>query len=105
MKIRRFRIADDRHLVLPLGLQSAPGARHLRMHSGATIELDFDDPRVRLYQRFLANRIKLGDLIELDAAEPTPAAPTTPAKAAASSSSAPFVVNPPTPASPAQGGK
>ena len=97
--IRRFQIPDGKHLTLPLSLYAAPGAKHHRMCDGDVVDLDFSKPNVQRHQRFIANRVKLGDLVELDASKPIPPKPA-PAAAAPSSADAvqakPFQVNPPT---------
>lgn len=91
--IRRFRIPEGKHLTLPLSLYAAPGAKHHRMSDGDVIEIDDSKPNVQRHQRFLANRLKLGDLVELDAAAPAPKKPA-PAESAPAAKAKPFEVNP-----------
>lgn len=73
IKIRTFRVAPGtdetgpRVIIPPKGLLTGPGARHLRLRSGETFELPADK-----VDRYIRNRIKLGDLIEV-AAEFSPA--------------------------------
>lgn len=95
MKNRQFIVPEGRHLTLPVGLLPAPGATNMRVAGGEVITLDDDDPRTKQYQRFISNRIKLGDLVEVDA----DAATSAPKPQAVAPSSAkpekPFEVNPP----------
>lgn len=65
----------SRHLTLPQGLAPGPGATHMRLEPNAVVTVD--DDRATLFQRFLANRITMGDLVELDAA-PAEAPAATP---------------------------
>lgn len=98
MKNRHFTVPEGRHLTLPVGLLPAPGAQNLRVAAGEVITLDDDDPRTKQHQRFISNRIKLGDLVEVEekfaatAPRPQQLAASAPAPAAPAK---PFEVNPP----------
>lgn len=78
---RRFRVPDGRHVVLPQELLSGPGATNMRLEPGAIVDLD--EARCQRHQRYIAGRVRAGDLIEdQDAPDPTsssstPAAPVT----------------------------
>lgn len=61
---RHFQAAPGRTLTLPQGLAAGPGATNLRLDPGAVVTVD--DDRAAHYQRFLANRVAVGDLVELE---------------------------------------
>ncbi len=72
MTNRRFTVASGRVLVLPRSIAAGPGATNMRFTEGATLELAPGQ-----VDRFIRNRIALGDLVEqLPAARP----PRLPAK-------------------------
>ena len=64
---RRF--TAKTHLTVPMGLLAGPGATHLMLEPGTEIEVE--DAAATLHGRFLNNRVKLGDLVEIDAAAPS----------------------------------
>lgn len=90
---KHYLVHADRHVTLPVGLLPAPGAMNMRVAAGQVVTLDDDDPRTKRYGRFIANRIKLGDFVEIDEAEATAAAKPAPT-APSSAKPAPFVTNP-----------
>jgi hypothetical protein len=61
---RTFRARPDRTLTLPRDLAPGPGASNLRLDPGAIVTVE--DDRAQRYQRFLANRVAVGDLEEVD---------------------------------------
>ncbi len=71
MTTRTFKVGDHAHLTLPIELASAPGVNHMRLKPGEVIELDED--RCNTFQRFIAGRVRAGDLVELAAGTPAPA--------------------------------
>lgn len=75
-KTRRFRVVTT--LVPPQSLLAGPGATNMRLESGAIVDLDAD--RCALHQRFIAGRLRAGDIVE-DATAPAPAAEPPPAPA------------------------
>jgi hypothetical protein len=75
MSIRKFKIPAGRALALPHGLQTAPGAMTMRVNAHDIFELDSE--RCQQFQRFIAGRLRAGDLIELDANTPAELAPAT----------------------------
>lgn len=71
--IRRFDVPEGRVVTLPADLTEGNG--NTRLVGPATIDIDSD--RIGVHARHIANRLKLGDLVER---KPTPAAPAAPVK-------------------------
>jgi hypothetical protein len=74
-QMRTFRVAPgapgdgDRVVIPPKGLLTGPGARAARFRSGETFQL----PAETAACRFIRNRVRLGDLVEVTAPELAPA--------------------------------
>ncbi len=66
MTTRRFKAAEGRHVTMPQGLATGPGATTMRLEPGDSVDLDGD--RCQAFQRFIAGRLRAGDLTE-EAAE------------------------------------
>lgn len=60
---RRFRVQPGRHVVLPVNIKAGPGATNMRYEPDSEFELEHE--RCRRGQRYLANRIAMGDLVEI----------------------------------------
>jgi len=58
------------HLTLPQALQAGPGATHVRLAPGETVELD--EAACAKESRFIAGRVRAGDLVEITAAPKAP---------------------------------
>lgn len=70
MSIRRFSVPDGRMVTLPADLTEGNG--NTRVQGPETV--DIDTSRIGVHARFIANRIKLGDLVEI---EHDPSSPAT----------------------------
>jgi hypothetical protein len=60
---RTFRALN--HLTLPQGVLAGPGATNMRLDPGSVFTAE-DGPAIA-HSRFLNNRVRMGDLVELDA--------------------------------------
>lgn len=70
MSIRRFSVPEGRMVTLPAELTEGNG--NTRVKGPETV--DIDSSRIGVHSRFIANRIKLGDLVEI---EHDPSSPAT----------------------------
>lgn len=61
-------------LTLPQGLYPGPGATNMQLEPGAVFTAE-DAPATQ-FSRFLNNRVRMGDLVEIDAAPADTKAPT-----------------------------
>lgn len=75
-KTRKYRVAEGREVILPAALTEGP--HNTRLFAGDVVELDC--ARLRTHQRHIANRVKWGDLVEVDASTPIPAPAQPPTK-------------------------
>ena len=58
--VRRFRVAEGRRVVFPRGVVVGPGATNLAYAGGELVDLP-----AGAVDRFVRNRIRLGDLVEV----------------------------------------
>ena len=61
MKARTFRAAT--HLTLPRSLKAGPGATDIKLAPGDVVEIDSE--RCIAEARFIAKRLRFGDLVEV----------------------------------------
>ncbi len=64
MTIRRFKLAEGRHLTMPADLMVGPGVTTMRLVPGDVFDLDAEVCQAQ--QRFISGRLRAGDLVELE---------------------------------------
>ncbi len=75
MSVRRFRACEGRTVTLPAAVTEGTG--NTRLDPGDIVDLETE--RLAPFGRFIANRVKLGDLVELPVTPSSPSSPTAPA--------------------------
>lgn len=84
---RYFVVAPERAFIPPKGLMTGPGAKSRRFAAGELVELD-----AAKVDRFIRNRVRAGDIVEIDEATATTLKAELAAAARAAVASAPPVV-------------
>jgi len=66
-RIKRYRVAEGRTVIPPVGIVRAPDGGSARYAAGETFEIDLEHPEIGTHARFLRARVRAGDLIEVEA--------------------------------------
>lgn len=64
--LKTFRVAPDRVVVMPKGIAPGPGGRAAMHKAGDVFSLTAEQAA----SRYIRNRLRLGDLVEVVASEP-----------------------------------